>query len=130
MLVHVHNIVGLWLRPAVFVDRLLALFSFFAFRTLAPATLFRADIIALRFVPLGSIAHSDDEIELDDAACDEIEYEGTAFDLGEAVAQTLALAIDPFAEGPNAEAARKAAGLSDESSSGPFAALAALRKDG
>jgi len=86
--------------------------------------------MALRFVPLGSIAHSDDEIELDDAACDEIEYEGTAFDLGEAVAQTLALAIDPFAEGPNAEAARKAAGLSDESSSGPFAALAALRKDG
>ena len=81
-------------------------------------------------MPLGSIAHSDDEIELDDAACDEIEYEGTAFDLGEAVAQTLALAIDPFAEGPNAEAARKAAGLSDESSSGPFAALAALRKDG
>jgi uncharacterized metal-binding protein YceD (DUF177 family) len=85
--------------------------------------------IALRFVPVSSVTHSEEEIELDDAACDEIEYEGTAFDLGEAVAQTLALAIDPFAEGPNAEAARKAAGLGDAGASGPFAALAALRKD-
>ena len=38
--------------------------------------------------------------------CDEIGYSGTIFDIGEAVAQSLALAIDPFATGPQAEAAR------------------------
>jgi uncharacterized metal-binding protein YceD (DUF177 family) len=83
----------------------------------------------VRFVPAVRREVPDEEIELDADDLDEVEYEGTAFDLGEAVAQSLALAIDPFAEGPNAEAARKAAGLSDSSASGPFAALAALRRD-
>lgn len=88
------------------------------------------EAVALRFVPATATAHvPDEEIELQANELDDIEYEGTAFDLGEAVAQSLALAIDPFAEGPNAEAARKAAGLSDEAASGPFAALANLRKD-
>ena len=60
---------------------------------------------------------------------DEIPFEGHVFDLGEAVAQSLALAIDPYAVGPNAEQARKDAGIGDEAASGPFAALAALKKD-
>ena len=85
--------------------------------------------VSLRFVPMTATHTPDEEIELDAADCDEMEYEGTSFDLGEAIAQSLALAIDPFAEGPNAEAARKAAGLSEEGASGPFAALTALRKD-
>ena len=85
--------------------------------------------VSLRFVPMNTTYTPDEEIELDADDCDEMEYEGTSFDLGEAIAQSLALAIDPFAEGPNAEAARKAAGLSEEGASGPFAALAALRKD-
>ena len=50
------------------------------------------------------------------------------FDLGEAVAQDLALAIDPYAVGPGAERARKEAGLLDEAAAGPFAALEALKK--
>ena len=70
----------------------------------------------------------DEELEIDAEACDEIEFEGTQFDLGEQIAQTLSLAIDPYATGPNAERARKESGLSDEASNGPFAALAALRK--
>ena len=49
-------------------------------------------------------------------------------DPGEAVAQSLALAIDPFAEGPGAEEARRRAGILSESAAGPFAALAALKK--
>lgn len=83
----------------------------------------------VRFVPAVRRDVPDEEIELDADDLDEVEYQGTAFDVGEAVAQSLALAIDPFAEGPNAEAARKAAGLSDPSASGPFAALSALRRD-
>ena len=84
--------------------------------------------LALRFVQ-GITPHKpDEELEIDAEACDEIEYEGAQFDLGEQIAQTLSLAIDPYAVGPNAERVRKEAGLSDVASSGPFAALAALRK--
>ncbi len=84
--------------------------------------------VHLRFVPpVGEIV-LDEEIELTADACDEIEYEGTAFDLGEALAQTLALAIDPFAEGPNADSFRAEHGLTGETTTGPFAALAALKK--
>ena len=86
------------------------------------------EAIHFRFVPPGGEAIPDEEIELTADDCDEIVYEGTAFDLGEAVAQTLALAIDPFAEGPNADAFRARHGLGEESLSGPFAALAALKK--
>ena len=75
------------------------------------------------------------EIELEADDCDEIEYAGDAFDLGEAVAQTLGLAIDPYAEGPNADAARKSAGItSEDEQQGPLAeklaaGLAALKKN-
>ena len=73
----------------------------------------------------------DTEIELEADDCDEIDYAGEMFDLGEAVAQTLGLAIDPYAEGPNADAARRAAGIVPEGQQeGPLAAmLAALKKD-
>lgn len=87
--------------------------------------------IALRFIPATGQSHEpDEEIEITADDCDEIEYEGMTFDLGEAVAQTLALAIDPFAEGPNADKARAEHNLSGDAASGPFAALSALqRKD-
>jgi uncharacterized metal-binding protein YceD (DUF177 family) len=85
--------------------------------------------ISLRFVPPGEAHDPDEEIEITADECDEIEYEGTSFDLGEAVAQSLALAIDPFAEGPDAERARAEHKLGGDVASGPFAALAALKKD-
>lgn len=87
-----------------------------------------AEPLTLRFIPARGELTPDEEIELAADDCDEIEYNGNQFDLGEAIAQTMALAIDPFLEGPNADAARKAAGLLDETASGPFAALAALKK--
>ena len=87
------------------------------------------ELVHLRFVPPGEEVRPDEEIELTADDCDEITYEGTAFDLGEALAQTLALAIDPFAEGPNADAFRAQHGLNDSVPTGPFAALAALKKD-
>jgi uncharacterized metal-binding protein YceD (DUF177 family) len=72
-----------------------------------------------------------EEVELEADDCDEIEFSGEMFDLGEAVAQTLGLAIDPYAEGPNADAARKAAGIVlDGEVLGPLAdLLAGLKKD-
>lgn len=83
--------------------------------------------VDLRFVPLRDLPPPDEEVELSAEACDEIEYDGLTFDLGEALAQTLALAIDPFAEGPDADRARKEHGLAGDGASGAFAALAALR---
>lgn len=84
--------------------------------------------VALRFVPATDTAKPDEEIELEEDDLDELAYTGTQFDLGEAVAQSMALAIDPYLTGPQAEEARRKAGLSNETASGPFAALAALKK--
>ena len=74
---------------------------------------------------------SDEEVELASDELDRIEFSGDSFDLGEAIAQTLGLAIDPYAEGPNAEAVRAEAGIaSDDAPTGPLAAaLAALKRD-
>ena len=89
--------------------------------------------IAFIFVPADAVPVQEDdeeiEIELDDEDLDTIDYEGDSFDLGEAIAQSLALAIDPYAEGPNADSAREKAGIvTDEAPSGPLAeALAALK---
>ena len=87
-----------------------------------------AEPIALRFVPAAEAQRPDEEIELDSEDCDEIEYTGHSIDLGEAVAQSLALAIDPYLEGPDAERVRADAGLLDQDGAGPFAALGALKK--
>ena len=83
-----------------------------------------AEPLDLLFVPEGSLDPADDEegVEIDSDGPDEIEYQGETFDLGEAVAQSLGLAIDPYAEGPEAEAVRRAAGIIDEDA--PRGALA------
>ena len=82
--------------------------------------------LSFRFVPAGQY-QPDEELELEAGELDEIEFTGTSFDLGEAVAQSLVLAIDPFAEGPDAERVRRDV-LKDAGEAGPFAALAALKK--
>jgi len=86
-----------------------------------------SEAVSLRFVPAPD-AHAE-EIELEAEDLDEIEMEGTRFDLGEALAQTLALAIDPYLEGPGAEEARRKAGLLGEGEGGAFGALKGLLKD-
>ncbi|GLK46534.1 MULTISPECIES: YceD family protein [Novosphingobium] len=83
-----------------------------------------------RFVPMATDYAPDEEVELTADELDEIEYEGTHVDIGEAVAQSLALAIDPFLTGPEADTARKAAGLGTPEDSGPFAALKGLKLGG
>lgn len=87
--------------------------------------------VDLRFVEENQRpATEGEEIELEADDCDEIAFTGEMFDLGEAVAQTLGLAIDPYAEGPDADAARAAAGIVKEGEQdGPLAALlAGLKK--
>lgn len=85
--------------------------------------------LALRFVPELSAPDPDEEVELEAGEMDEIEMEHNRFDLGEALAQSLALGIDPYAVGPDAEAARRKAGLTGEGQAGPLAeALKGLLK--
>ncbi|WP_156842837.1 YceD family protein [Novosphingobium aquimarinum] len=82
--------------------------------------------IALRFVPAADPADLPEELELEAEDLDEIEYDGSHFDLGEAVAQTLGLAIDPYLTGPDAEEARRQAGLTTPEDNSPFAVLKGL----
>ena len=94
-----------------------------------PAVIHEA--VNMRFVPGKALEASEEneEIEVDAEDLDDIPYHGTSFDLGEAVAQSLALAIDPFATGPQADEARDRHGLADEGPKGPFAeALMGLKK--
>jgi len=72
-------------------------------------------------------AAGEEEIELDEGELDVVFYEGGAVDLGEAVAESLSLALDPYPRAPGAEEALKAAGVKSEEEAGPFAALAALK---
>lgn len=83
--------------------------------------------IAVRFIADDALASAADEIELAADALDTIGYDGATIDLGEAVAQTMALALDPFPRSPAAAAALDAAGVVSEERAGPFGALAALR---
>ncbi|MEO7247736.1 MAG: DUF177 domain-containing protein, partial [Novosphingobium sp.] len=84
--------------------------------------------LALRFVPATAQQQPDAEIELNADDCDEVHFTGTTIDLGEEMAQSLAVAIDPFLTGPQADEARRKAGIVDVDAAGPFAALAALKK--
>lgn len=85
-----------------------------------------AEDFALRFLPEAEVDAAE-EIELHENDLDVIPYEGSAVDLGEAAAQTLALALDPFPRVPDAEEKLRAAGVIGEEDAGPFAALKALR---
>ena len=82
---------------------------------------------AVRFVPETEAV--DEEVEVSEEPLDDIAYTGGAIDLGEAVAQTLVLALDPFPRSPNADAILRAAGVRQESevsASPPLAGLADL----
>lgn len=81
--------------------------------------------VALRFVD-GASGEAE-EVELDADQLDTIPIEGGAIDLGEAVAETMALALDPFPRAPGAEAALREAGVLTEEEARPANAFAALK---
>lgn len=79
------------------------------------------DRFTVRFVPDGREPTDDDP-----EAPDEIPYQGSVIDLGEAATEQLALALDPYPRLPNAEL--DPAGLQPDPS--PFGSLSALRPKG
>lgn len=83
---------------------------------------------ALLFMPPPEDRNPDEEIELGEEDCDVVFYDGAAVDLGSAIADTLALSLDPYPRSASADAALKEAGVLTEEQASPFAALAALKK--
>jgi uncharacterized metal-binding protein YceD (DUF177 family) len=75
------------------------------------------EVFQVRFVPVGE--ETDD---IDPESDDEIPFEGNVIDLGEAAAEQLALALDPYPRSPGVEMPR----LEDEPTRHPFAALRRL----
>jgi uncharacterized metal-binding protein YceD (DUF177 family) len=82
----------------------------------------------LLFLPEPTSDSSDEEVELASSDCDTVFHDGLAIDLGGAIADTLALNLDPYPRSPGAEAALKEAGVLSEEEAGPFAALAKLKR--
>ena len=78
----------------------------------------------LSFVPAST---AEEELELAADQLDTIFHDGQAIDLGTAIADTLALALDPYPRSPAADDALREAGVLSEEEAGPFAALAALK---
>jgi uncharacterized metal-binding protein YceD (DUF177 family) len=84
---------------------------------------------SLLFTPEPPAGAPDEEIELGEADCDVVFYDGSVIDLGGAIADTLALSVDPYPRSAGADAALKEAGVLTEEQASPFAVLAKLRKD-
>ena len=82
----------------------------------------------LLFMPEQRADGRDEEIELGEKDCDVVFYDGGEIDLGSAIADTLALSIDPYPRSASADAALKEAGILTEEQASPFAVLAQLRK--
>ena len=81
-------------------------------------------------MPEPATAGHDEEIELGESDCDVVFYDGAEIDLGTAIADTLALSLDPYPRSAGADAALKEAGVLTEAEASPFGALAKLKAGG
>ena len=73
------------------------------------------------------IMSGESEFELSEEECDTHFYEGGTIDIGEAVAQTLALSVELYPRAADADQWLRTRGVLTEDQGGPFAALAALK---
>ena len=97
--------------------------------TSAPVAAHIDDPFDLVFMPEPKDIGPDDEIELGEADCDVVFYDGAIIDLGTAVADTLALSLDPYPRSAGADAALKEAGMLSETEASPFAVLEKLKRN-
>jgi uncharacterized metal-binding protein YceD (DUF177 family) len=89
--------------------------------TLEPVAQVVDEAVALRLLPPGQ-EPADGPEDMDEIAAGP----GGVVDLGEALAEQLALALDPYPRAPEAELPPEA----DQPAASPFAALAGLRRNG
>lgn len=83
----------------------------------------------LVFMREPSESRPDDEIELGSGDMDVVFHDGATIDLGGAIADTLALNLNPYPRSAGADAALKEAGVLTEEQASPFAALSKLLKN-
>lgn len=90
-----------------------------------------SEAFRIEFRPLPIAGAPEEEVELDEGELDVVFYDGASLDLGEAVAESLVLALDPYPRSAAAEAALREAGVKSEeeakAEASPFAALKALK---
>ena len=79
------------------------------------------------FTPEPAKAEPDQEIELGESDCDVVFHDGAVIDLGTAIADTLALSLEPYPRSASADASLKEAGVLTEEQASPFAVLAKLK---
>lgn len=79
------------------------------------------------FRPQPVTSGTDEEIELGEDEMDVVFYDGARVDLGEAVAETLSLALDPYPRSPEADAALAQAGVKRDDEVEPAGPLAGLK---
>lgn len=82
----------------------------------------------LVFMPEPETGGPDEEVELGAEDCDVVFHDGASIDLGSAIADTLALSLDPYPRSAGADAALREAGVMTEADASPFAALAKLKR--
>jgi uncharacterized metal-binding protein YceD (DUF177 family) len=82
----------------------------------------------LIFMPEPLNSAPEEEIELGESELDVVFHDGAMIDLGGAIADTLALSLDPYPRSAGADAALKEAGVLTEEQASPFAVLAKLRR--
>lgn len=91
-----------------------------------PAKMYEA--IDVLFIPE---SNEGGEVELAPEECDTMFHDGRGVDIGEAAAQSMGLALNPYPRSKGAESALRRAGVKNEEEekivAGPFAALAALK---
>lgn len=92
-----------------------------------PASVEEPFTILFRPPPEG---HAEEEIELSEQEMDVVFYDGAMVDIGDAVAESLSLGLDPYPRAPDAEAVLREVGVKSEDemeaervARSPFAAL-------
>ncbi len=84
------------------------------------------EAIYIRFIP-EPVVRGEVELELEADDCDTMFHDGQTIDLGEAVAQSLGLGLNPYPRSSEAEKMLKAAGVKSEEEVVPTGALAGLK---
>ena len=81
----------------------------------------------LRFIPEYKTAGGDEEFELGADELDTLFHDGLVIDLGAAIADSLALGLDPYPRSPDAAETLRHAGVIPEDEARPYSALSALK---
>ena len=91
-----------------------------------PVPAFIDEAFEIRFQPEPTRV-PDEEVELSGDDLDTVFHDGQGIELGAAIADTLAVSVEPYPRSANAAEALQQAGVLSEEQAGPFAALAALK---